>query len=358
MKILDLYIIRKFLGTFVFSIVLIIVIVIVFDISEKVDDFLEKKAPLKSIIVDYYFNFIPFFVNLFSPLFTFIAVIFFTAKMANNTEIVAILSGGVSFRRLLFPYMISAFVLASLSWVLNSWIIPPANKTRLQFENTYIKNPFRFTARNIHRQISPGTFIYMESYNNLDKIGYKFSMEKIQKGELQYKLLCDYIRWDSAKTKWTVNNYYTRKVEGLKEVIRSGVVMDTVLGFTPEEFKQRVNNIETMNNTELNRFIEDERLRGSEDLNFYYIEKYRRSAFPFATFILTLIGVSLASRKIRGGIGLQIGVGLALSFTYILFMQVSTTFATKGGFSPLLAVWIPNAVFAAISAFLLKYTPK
>jgi lipopolysaccharide export system permease protein len=356
MKILDRYIIRKFLGTFVFAMMLIIVIVIIFDISERIDDFLEKKAPLRAIVFDYYLNFVPYFINLFSPLFTFIAVIFFTAKMASNTEIVAILSGGVSFRRLLRPYFIAAGIIAVSSYVLTSWVIPPANKTRLAFENAYLRNPFRYTARDIHRQVSPGTFIYMESYNNIDEIGYKFSMEKIEKGVLKYKLMSDYIRWDSLRSRWLINNYYDRKINGMHEVLRSGVVFDSSLAFTPDQFNTRVNYVETMNNSELNDFISEEVSRGSEAINYYLIEKYRRTSAPFAIFILTIIGVALASKKVRGGIGTQIGTGLGLSFTYILFMQVSTTFAVKANFSPFISVWIPNIIFTIIGLVLLRRT--
>ncbi len=358
MKILDKYIIRKFLGTFFFSILLIIVIVIVFDISEKVDDFIEKKAPFDAIVFDYYLNFIPYFINLFSALFTFIAVIFFTAKLAGNSEVIAILSGGVSFNRLLVPYMVSATVIALLTYVLTGWVIPPANKVRLDFENAYIKNPYHYNGRNIHRQISPGVYIYMESYNNIEKVGYRFSLEKIEKGKLSYKLMGEVIRWDSIQSKWTINQFFSREIKGAMEKIKSGMRMDTSLAFTPQDFNVRINNIETMNNRELSEFIELEKLRGSENIDFYLVEKHRRTAVPFANFILTLIGVSLSSQKVRGGIGLRLGVGLALSFSFILLMQISTTFAINAGFSPLIAVWIPNIIFAALGIWLYRKAPK
>lgn len=358
MKILDKYIIKKFLGTFFFAILLIIAIVIVFDISEKIDDFLEKKAPLSAIVFDYYLNFIPYFVNLFSPLFTFIAVIFFTAKMANDTEIVAILSGGVSFRRIMLPYMMAATVLSILSFILSGWVIPNSNKSRLAFENRYIKNPYKNEGHNIHIQIKPGTFIYMESFNTLDNTGYKYSMEKVKDGKVYYKMMTDYVRWDTVLHKWELSNYFIRQVKGMDETMSMGARKDTVLGFDASEFNKRINTIETMNNGELSAYIKQEKMRGSGNMNFYYIEKYKRIASPLSTYILTLIGMALASRKVRGGIGLQLGMGISLSFTYILFMQVSQTFATNGGFSPLLAVWIPNIVFSAIALYLLKSAPK
>jgi lipopolysaccharide export system permease protein len=357
-KILDWYIIRKFLGTFFFALGLIIAIAIVFDISEKIDDFLEKEAPMRAIVFDYYLNFIPFFGNLFSPLFVFISVIYFTSRMASQTEIVAILSSGVSFKRLLVPYMVGAAILASISLYLNNYVIPHSNTTRIAFETKYIKNPFIYKNKHVHRQIAPGEFIYFESFNNIDKIGYQFSFEKFKDGKLTYKLLSDRVIWDSVKTKWTVESYFIRHIDGMNERVESGFQKDTVFAFTPDEFSRRSNYIETMDTGELNKFIKQEQSRGSEEVPFYLVEKYRRTSFPFATFILTIIGVSLSSRKVRGGIGVQIGAGILLSFTYIMFMQVSQTFATNGNMPAILAVWIPNIFFSIIAAYLLRSAMK
>ncbi len=337
---------------------LIILIAIIFDISEKIDDFIQGQAPLKAIVFDYYFNFIPFFVNLFSPLFTFIAVVFFTSKMAGNTEIVAILTSGVSFKRLLMPYMLSAAVIATLSFILNHYVIPHANQRRLNFENTYIRNKYRNTDMNIHRQIKPDEYIYFESYNNFENIGSRFSYEKMKNGKLVYKLMANQIAYDSLKNSWRVINYTIRTIDGLKEHIKMGESFDTTYNFTPEDFGTRLNNVETMNRPELNKFITEEKMRGSDEIAFFELEKYRRTSMPFATFILTLIGVSMASRKTRGGIGLHIGLGMLVSFSYILFLQISTTFATNGNLSPLLAVWIPNIIYFFIALTLLKLAPK
>ena len=356
--ILDRYIIGKFLTTFLFALSLIILIAIVFDISEKVDDFLEKEAPIQAIIFDYYLNFIPYFANLFSPLFIFISVIFFTSKMAGQTEIVAILSSGVSFRRIVVPYMIVATLLASVSFYLNGWVIPHANKTRLEFENTYIKNPFVLKTRNIHRQIAPGQFIYFESYNTIDNLGFRFSYEKINKGKLTYKLTADRLVWDSTDNHWRAENYFIRTIDDSGEKIISGGRLDTTFSFQPSEFTSRENNVITMDNKELNEYITQKKMRGAEGIQYDEVEKYRRSSFPFATFILTLIGVALSSRKVRGGIGIQIGAGILLSFTYIMFMQVSTTFATNGNVPAMIAVWIPNVIYAIVAAWLLKNAPK
>ncbi|HET6244045.1 MAG: LptF/LptG family permease [Bacteroidetes bacterium] len=360
MKILDKYIISKFLGTFFYAIALIISIAIIFDFSEKVDDFLQREAPARAIIFDYYFNFIPYFVNLFSPLFTFIAVVFFTSKMASDTEIVAILASGVSFKRMLRPYLVAASVLAILSFLLINFIIPPANKTRLEFEEQYIRNPYFNREYNIHRQIGPGNFIYFESYNNQRNIGYKFSIEHIDKesGEMKYKLMADVITWDTIINKWKLENYFHRTIDGLNENVVTGHTLDTLFNFYPDEFGKRINNIETMNYFELNEFIEQEKFKGSDYVVYYEIEKYQRMALPFATFILTIIGVSIASRKVRGGIGLHIGLGLLISFTYILFLQISTTFATNAGLAPVIAVWIPNILYMFLGIYLLKQAPK
>lgn len=358
MGIIDRYIIRKFLGTFFFAIALIVVVAVIFDASEKMDDFIEKKAPLKAILFDYYLNFIPFFANLFSPMFVFIAVIYFTSRMASNTEVVAILNGGMSFNRLMRPYFIAASFLAVLTFFLNGWVIPHANKTRLAFEYAYIRNPFTLKERNLHRQISPGTLIYMESYNPRDDIGFRFSLEKIKDGRRVYFLNSDRIRWDSVGSKWIIENYFIRTVKGMEEHTERGFRKDTVLNFFPKDFRVRTSAIAAMDTPELNRFIREQKFRGSGSIEEYLVEKYRRVSFPFATFILTGIGVSLASRKVRGGIGLHLGAGIALSFAYIVFMQIGTTYAAKGEFPPFLSVWIPNIIFAAIAYYLFRRAPK
>lgn len=331
---------------------------VVFDFSEKVDDFIEKQAPLRAIMFDYYLNFIPYFANLFSPLFIFIAVIFFTSRMASNTEIVAILSSGVGFPRLLRPYMLSALVLASTSFVLNNWVIPPANAKRLAFEDIYIHDPFYFSGKNIHRQISPGTFIYFESYNAQVDIGHRFTLEKIEHEQLTFKLSGDFARWDTTRNLWTVENFREHIFDGTHETLREGSRLDTVFDFFPGDFKMRDNNVETMDYGALNSFINEEKMRGSSKVEIYEVEKYKRMVFPFATFILTALAVALASRKVRGGIGLHIGLGMLIGFTYILFMQVFTTFAIQGGIPPMIAVWIPNVIYGLLALTLLRLAPK
>ncbi|OPZ99184.1 MAG: putative permease YjgP/YjgQ family protein [Bacteroidetes bacterium ADurb.Bin408] len=358
MRIIDTYIIKKFLGTFFFAIALIIVIVIVFDISERVDDFVKNNAPLNEIIIDYYLNFIPYFINLFSPLFTFIAVIFFTSKMASNTEIVAILSNGISFRRMLLPYLISATILAAISFYLANFLIPLANKTRLDFEYRYFHTQDKYSDRNIHIQISPGTFAYIESYNFETNTGYKFVLESMYNDGSYSKLASNMIRWDTTKNIWSLEKYNIRYVKDMNEKTISGEKLDTVINMLPSDMKRDVRNMEVMNFSQLRRFIKDEKQKGSEDVVFYDVEKHKRMANPFATIILTFIGVALSSRKVRGGIGMHLGLGLTISFAYILFMQVSTTFATYGNLNPLISVWIPNILFGLLGVLLIKTAPK
>jgi len=359
LKRLDTYIIKKFLGTFFYAIGLIIIIVIIFDISEKIDDFIEKNAPLYDIIFKYYLNFIPFFANLFSPLFTFIAVIYFTSHMAAKTEIVAILSSGISFRRLLRPYFISAIFLAIFSFFLSNFIIPIANESRLEFEMMYIKNSRQSKDMDIHMQIKPGIFVYAEHYNVDANMAYHFSIEKIKDNrDLVYKLTSDNAQYDSIRRLWKINNYFVRTINGMKETIKSGRQLDTVLNLKPSDFMENVHNMETMNWFRLNEFIAEEKMKGTDNLSFYEVEKQKRIAFPFATVVLTLIGVSLSSRKVRGGIGLHLGIGLTLSFAFILFMQITTTFATAGSLPAIVAVWIPNIIFGALGLYLLRIAPK
>ncbi|HEX2934357.1 MAG TPA: LptF/LptG family permease [Bacteroidales bacterium] len=359
LRIIDFYIIKKFLGTFFFALILIIGIAVIFDVSEKIDDFMEKHATLKQVVFDYYLNFIPYFAVLFSSLFTFIAVIFFTSKMAYNTEIIAILNSGMSFRRLMYPYMIGAAILATFSFVLSNYVIPDSNRRRIAFEEVYVRNSaYNYTKVNIHRQLDPGLLIYMERFSNSSEMGTRFSMERYKGDTLVSKLMSDYIKWDSIKNKWTIYNYYIRNINGLKETIVKGNQIDTTLKIHPDEFKRRENFVETMSLGELDDLIKEQKLQGTENINMMIIERDKRVAFPFSTFILTMIGVTVSTRKIRGGIGVQIGTGLGLSFSYILFMQFSSQFAISGTLSPFLAAWIPNIIFAVISVILYRMAPK
>jgi len=350
---IDFYIIKKFLGTFFYAIALIISISIVFDIAEKIDDFLSKDVSLKTIIFDYYVNFIPYFANLFSGLFTFIAVIYFTSKLAYNTEIIAILSSGVSYNRLMRPYFVGAAVIVLFSYVLGNYIIPPANKKRVDFTNTYVGSRKPGLENNVHRQIEPGVFIYMSSYNASNDVGYKFTIEKFEGRKLVSKLSSDYIKWDREKKKWVIHDYSIRTIDGYTEKITMGTQIDTTLNMLPEDYQVVANIVETMTLPMLNKAIDNLKLRGVNTID-YEIEKHKRRSGPFSAFILTIIGVSLASRKIKGGIGFHLGLGLLLSFSYILFMQVTTVFATSDLLVPWVAMWIPNLLYGALAFFLYR----
>ncbi|MDF1575308.1 MAG: LptF/LptG family permease [Bacteroidales bacterium] len=359
LKILDFYVIRKFLSTFLLSIFLILSIVVIFDLSEKIDDFLESGAKLKVILFDYYLNFVPYFAVLFSSLFAFLAVIYFTSRMAYNTEIIAILNSGMSFRRFLLPYFISATLIASVSFYLSDQVIPVANKVKLEFEEQYVrKRPISFKTKDFHRQIEPGVYVYLHSYSNVSKVGYQFTIEKFENGELVSKMVADQIRWDTAVNKWRARRYYIRTIDGLHETIEEGKQIDTTLAMHPDDFKMRLTIVETMSLKELDEFIQKQRMQGETNVTSYQIERQNRIAFPFSTFILTLIGVAVSSRKLRGGIGLQIAIGVVFCFTYILFTQFSKQFAIGGMLPVMLAVWLPNIFYSVIALFLMRMAPR
>lgn len=358
-KIIDRYIILKFLGTFFLVITLILAIAVVFDISEKIDNFITKGASAQEIIFDYYVNFVVYYGNLFSSMIVFIATIFFTSRLTANSEIVAILTGGVSFRRLMWPYFISATILGGISFGLGNYIIPKTNVTRLKFQKTYIDRDTDDRFKNIHRQIKSGHIIYFENYNSDRQSGYHFTYEVFENNTLRSKLKSDFIRLDTSTGKWVLDNYMIRTIdENGKEELAAGRTIDTLLDFKPDEIVPKLYTIEMMDTPELNKFIEAERIRGSENMNYYLIEKYKRTSWPISTYILVFIGVSISSKKTRGGLGLNIAIGLAACVGYIFFMQVSTTFATLGNFSPLMAVWLPNIVFSIIAVYLYHIAPK
>ena len=359
LTIIDRYIIKKFLGTFFFALILIICIAVIFDLAEKIDDFMEKKATITGIIFVYYFNFIPYFAVLFSSLFTFISVIFFTSKMAYNTEIIAILNSGMSFRRLMYPYLLSAAFISTFSFMLSNYVLPTSNKKRLAFEEIYVRShPYDYTKHNIHKQVEDGVFIYMKNFTNSTETGWQFSMEKYDGKKLVSKLMADRVAWDSIKHKWRAYNVYIRDINGMREKLTKKDHVDTTFHIGPEEFKRRDNFVDAMSLGELSRYIKTLKMQGSDNLSTYIIEAEKRKAYPFSTFILTMIGVTLSTRKVRGGIGVHIGTGLALSFAYILFMQFSSQFAINGALSPLLAAWIPNIIFTIISVYLYRIAPK
>ncbi|MBQ9548488.1 MAG: LptF/LptG family permease [Bacteroidales bacterium] len=359
MKKLDWYIFRRFLGTFFVALLLIIFIVIIFDISEKIDDFVKNEAPLRAIIFDYYLNFIPYFVNMFSPLFVFITVIFFTSRMAANSEIIAILSGGISYHRMMVPYLAGAVIIALLSLGLNLYVIPRSNATRVAFEAKYVKHHNTFKRRDIHYQIAPGEFVYVESFSSWNNTAYKFTLETVRNHRLVSKLTADSAVWDSTLDGWKLRNWFIRDYsDGLQDRVRSGAKKDTVIALKVGDFYRNEKTVETLRADQLNELIATQKMRGDANVMFAQIEKHTRTALPFSALILTVMGVALSSRKKRGGTGWNIGVGIALAFSYILFLRFSQMFVFTGMLPPFIALWIPNLLFTVITAVLYSKAQK
>lgn len=361
LKRLDWYIVRKFIGTYVYSIVLIISLSIVFDVNENLAKFTQFHAPLHAIVFDYYANFIPYFSNLFSPLFVFIAVIFFTSKLAGNSEIIAMLASGVSFKRLLRPYMFSCVLIAMLSYYLSAYVIPHGTVIRQNFESMYKNKKKNTSAENVQLQVGKGIIAYIQHYDNTRKRGYGFSLDKFEGKKLVSHMTAMEIQYDTisdAKYHWNVRNWKIRQLKGLKEHITSGVKLDTLIQMEPTDLVYSKGQQETFTSPELKDYISKQINRGSSNVVQYQVEYHKRIASSFASFILTIIGFSLSSRKRKGGMGLYLGIGLALSFTYIMLQTVSSTFAINAGFPPMLAAWVPNLIFALVAYFCYRQAPN
>lgn len=350
-RILDRYILKKFLGTYFMVIILMLAVIAMFDVTEKLDAFLT--APLKETLFDYFASFLPYFANQLSPLFVFISVIFFTSKMAGNSEITAILSSGVSFRRLLWPYMLGAAFIASLTFALSNYIIPPTNVHRIDYTNKYVKNKRVDSGNNIQLQVKPGVVAYMSRFDNNTKTGYNFSLDKFQGKALVSRLTATSVSYDSLKTyRWTLHNYMIRDFQGTKEIIRKGASLDSVITIEPRDFLISANDQETLTTPQITEYVEKQKMRGVANIVAFEIEKEKRYAATAAAFILTLIGMSLSSRKSKGGMGLNIGIGLLLSFSYILFSTVTSSLAISGLTTPFIAMEIPNVAYLLIGILL------
>lgn len=377
MKLIDKYILKRFLSTFFFVVLILLAIICVIDLTEKMDKYTKNNLS-GSEILGYYLDFLPWVGGLVTPITVFISTVYVCARMAGHTEVIAILSSGVSFRRLLMPYFIGAAFIAGLSFWLNGWLIPNSNKDRLAFELQYLKGKFYFDKRNIHIQVAPDVYLYIQNYNNTVQTGYNFSIEKFKDLHLIEKLTASRIQWDSVKQKWTLHNWQIRKIDAIFESplapeqsagfdtkhvsmvdsLRKGEEMDSVLVITPKEFESDYRKFDGMTINELNSHINTLRARGSTGVELYEVELHTRFSSPFAIFILTLMGVIVSARKSRGGTGLQIALGFALSFLYILFFILFRTFAENGSAPPQLSVWIPNIIFAIISGIMYKYVPR
>lgn len=361
LKILDWYIIKKFIGTYFYSIALIISISIVFDINENLAKFTQYHAPIKAIVFDYYMNFVPYFANLFSPLFVFIAVIFFTSKLAGNSEIISMLAAGVSFKRLMRPYMVSAAIISVMTFFLGAYIIPKGTIIRQNFESMY-KNKKKITAaENVQLQVGKGVIAYIQHYDNNLKKGYGFCLDKFENKKLVSHLTVAEIQYDTisdTKYHWKVSNWRIRQLKGLRETITSGASKDTTIMMEPTDLVFSKGQQETFTSPQLRDYITKQIDRGSGNVVQYEVEYHKRIATSFASFILATIGLSLSSRKRKGGMGMYLGIGLALSFTYIMLQTVSATFAINANTPPMLAAWIPNIVFTIVAYFCYRKAPN
>ncbi len=360
-KRIDRYIIRKFIGTYIYSIALIISISIVFDINENLAKFTTNHAPLRAIVFDYYANFVPYFANLFSPLFVFIAVIFFTSKLAGNSEIIAMLACGMSFKRLLRPYMVSAALIAVLNLYLGAYVIPRGTVVRHDFESLYKNNKKNTSASNVQLQVGKGVIAYIAQYDDRHKTGYGFSLDKFENKKLVSHMTASSIQYDTisdSKYHWKAINYKTRTLRGMREHITTGMERDTVVLMEPIDLVFSKGQQETFTSPELLEYISKQKDRGSSNVVQYEVEFHKRIAMCFASFILTIIGASLSSRKRKGGMGLYLGIGMALSFTYILLQTVCSTFAINANTPPMLAAWIPNILYFFIAYYCYRKAPN
>lgn len=357
MKLIDRYILKQFLGAFVFTVLIIVSVILVIDITEKTEKFVKAQVTSEQII-GYYLDFIPWIANFITPLTVFIATVFITSKLAGRTEIIAILSSGVSFKRLLLPYLIGSMMIAGVSFVLTGWIIPNSNKTKREFELQYLKSRYYFDQSNVHMQVAKGKYLYIRSYNNQADVGYNFTLERVDSTKLLEKMEASRITWNEEKEKWTLSNWSVHTFDGKNETIEKGRTMDTTLAIHPSEFENLERSYEGMTIPELDDEIDKLTLRGSGNVEFYLVEKYTRFTSPFAVLILTFMGVIVSARKSRGGTGFQIALGFLLSFLYILFFIMSKSIAEAGGLNPMFSVWIPNLLFGGISLLMYKYVPR
>jgi lipopolysaccharide export system permease protein len=358
MKKLDWYILKKFLGTFVFIMLLLLGVTIVIDLSEKIDNFVDNHATARIVITDFYVYFIPYITSLIGPFFVLVSVIFFTSQLAARSEIIAILNSGTSFYRMLLPYFVGATILATIFYFGNHYFVPYSNNKRIAFEKKYVSKPIEGMRYNFHRTVAPGVIVYFENYKPTDGSGFKFSIDKFINGKLVYKLRSEKIDWDKDRKRWKISNYYIRELSDNGDRISTGAVLDTVFSFKPEDFTFSENLKEVMTTPELIQYIDYMRKGGQPDIEFYEVERYRRTSSAFSIYIMTLIGVSLASRKVRGGLGWHLVLGIGLSALYEVIMKFSVTFSTNASLPPVLGVWIPNLLYAGLAFYLLKKAPK
>lgn len=358
MKILDRYILFRFLKAYIFIVLILCAVLIVIDLAEKVENFNRPQLTFWKILTEYYLNFIPYYANLLSPIIIFITAVFVTAQLAGRTEIVAMLSSGMSFQRILVPYFIGSVLIAILVFFLHGYIVPNANKVRHHFEDTFVRDKFYFAQQNFHFQLAPNVYAYIRSYDNMAHAGFNFTLERIEGLDLKAKLEATRILWDEKKRKWSLENYRLRTINGRTETLKHGEKMDTTLSISPKDFESKHLYQERLTLTELDNYINQLRLRGSDGIEIFLIEKYERYAYPFAIVILTIIGVVVSAKKTRGGTGFQIAFGFVLAFIYIFLIVMMRSFAQQGGIPPQYSAWIPNLIFCVIGFIMYKRMPK
>ena len=360
LKRLDRYILGKYLKTFLLALALIIIIVITFDVSEKLDKFLEHHATLWQVVSIYYLNFIPGFVNLYSPLFIFISVIFFTSKMAGNSEIIAILSSGVRYGRMLRPYIYGSIIVAVIIFIFGNFVIPSSNRRLIAFEEEYVKSKATNYYSNLHFQSEPGVQVYAESYDVQKLQGYKFCREELDAdGRLLRRETANSITYDTATNLWRCSAYSLRTIDSMRrETLTFHRTLDVDLRIKPEDLNLLSTRVETMNTPDLVEYIHREEMRGTGTVKTAKIELWQRLINPLAIIVMTLIGVAIAARKRRGGIGVHLAIGISIAFSFIVFMKITTVFATNGDLSPFMAVLLPQIIFSIAAAWLIYKAPK
>lgn len=379
MKLLDKYILKSFLTTFFFVVLILLAVITMIDMTDKMDNFAKANLGAGEIL-SYYLDYIPWIGALVTPITLFISTVYVCSRMAGHTEIIAILSSGVSFRRILFPFFLGALLIAIGSFFLTGWLIPNATKSRLAFEVQFLKSKYYFDKKNIHMQVAPNVYLYMQSYNNSNQTGYHFSLERFENNMLMEKLTANRIEWDTTKQKWTLRDWKIKKINSIFETasnpestafentskkimvrvdsMQKGSAMDTTLVIHPKEFESDYRKYDGMTINELDDYIDTLRERGSTGIELYEVEKYTRFSSPFSIFILVFMGAIVSSRKSRGGTGLQIALGFALSFVFIVFFTLFRTFAENGALPPQISVWIPNITFGIITILMFKYVPR
>lgn len=357
MKILDWYILKKFLKSYVFVVLVIELVVVIIHITENNENYINHELGFV-LIAGYYLDYIPYIANMIAPITIFITVVFVTSQLAQHSEIIAMLSSGISFRRLMRPYMIGALIIAGFSFYFGGWVIPNGNKERVAFELQYIKGAYHFTDKNIHIKIAPTTMLYLQSYNVSNNVGYKPTLETIDDGILLNKLEATRMEWQTETEKWRLQNWKKREISGMDEIFSFGKSMDTTLQILPKDFASDYSRFETLTMNELYEYIDVLEMRGADDLEVYEIEKYIRYTAPFAALILTFIGLGVSARKARGGAGFQIALGFLLAFIYIIFFIFSRTSAEAGNIAPIIAIWIPNIIFTIIGLLIYQTVPR